>query len=233
MNQVKDKKILLVEDEPELLKMLETILKKDGFHQIFGASTAREALSLAAKYRPDAAVLDVMLPDGDGFSLLGEIKKIRDIPVLFLTARGEAEDKILGLGLGADDYIVKPFHPREFTLRLGAVLKRTYANTIKSEVPVLYLPACVIDLGRAEVTKGGETFVLTAKEHAILTALCRNANRVVTTDTLCQCAWGDDSYGYENTLMVHIRHIREKIESNPSEPAALLTVKGLGYKLVV
>jgi len=233
MDQIKDKKILLVEDEPELLRMLETILKKDGFHQIFGASTACEALSLTAKCRPDAAVLDVMLPDGDGFTLLSEIKKVRDIPILFLTARGEAEDKILGLGLGADDYIVKPFHPREFTLRLSAVLKRTYASIIKNEIPVIHLPACAIDLGKAEVIKGAETFLLTAKEHAILSVLCRNANRVVTTDTLCQCAWGDDSYGYENTLMVHIRRIREKIENNPSAPASLITVKGLGYKLVV
>ncbi len=233
MDLLKNKKILLVDDEPQLLKMLETIFRKDGFYQIYTASTFAEAVAVSTASRPDIAVLDVMLPDGDGFSLLSAIKKICDIPVLFLTARGEAEEKILGLGLGADDYIVKPFLPKELTLRVQAVLKRTSGRTLKTELPVFRLPFCTVDLGKAEVVKGQEKLPLTAKEHAILLALYENANKIVTTDTLCQSAWGDDSYGYENTLMVHMRHIREKIEGNPSSPASLITVKGLGYKLLL
>ncbi|SHJ95776.1 DNA-binding response regulator, OmpR family, contains REC and winged-helix (wHTH) domain [Clostridium amylolyticum] len=232
MNHFKNKSILLVDDEPQLLKMLETIFKKDGFNHIFCASTFTEAMSILTKNIPDIAILDVMLPDGDGFSLLNEIKRIRDIPVLFLTAKGEAEDKILGLGLGADDYVVKPFLPRELTLRLNTILKRTYSNSIKNEQSVINLAACTIDLSKAEVMRGKEVIQLTAKEHAILSLLYENSNTIVTLDMLCESAWEDDSYGYENTLMVHIRHIREKIEKNPSAPVSLVTVKGLGYRLV-
>ncbi len=232
MNHFKNKSILLVDDEPQLLKMLETIFKKDGFNHIFCASTFTEAMSILTKNIPDIAILDVMLPDGDGFSLLNEIKRIRDIPVLFLTAKGEAEDKILGLGLGADDYVVKPFLPRELTLRLNTILKRTYSNSIKNEQSVINLAACTIDLSKAEVMRGKEVIQLTAKEHAILSLLYENSNTIVTLDMLCESAWENDSYGYENTLMVHIRHIREKIEKNPSAPVSLVTVKGLGYRLV-
>lgn len=233
MSNFKNKSILLVDDELQLLKMLETIFKKDGFNHIFCASTVTEAMSILTENRPDIAVLDVILPDGDGFSLLNEIKRVRDIPVLFLTAKGEAEDKIIGLGLGADDYIVKPFLPRELTLRLNAILKRTYSCSIENEQTMINLTACIIDLNKAEVIKGKEIIQLTAKEHTILSVLYQNSNTIVTLDRLCQSAWDDDSYGYENTLMVHIRHIREKIEENPSSPVSLVTVKGLGYKLVI
>jgi len=232
MEDIQNRKILLVDDERPLLKMLKTILRRDGFHHIVTASTCAETLARVGIERPDIAVLDVMLPDGDGFSLYREIKGRVDIPVLFLTARGEAEDRIVGLGLGADDYIVKPFLPRELTLRLRAVLRRTYAAPL-AELPVFRLPACSVDMGKAEVSRGEETIPLTAKEHALLLALYQNAGRIVTTDALCQAGWGDDAYGYENTLMVHIRRIREKIERDPSSPVSLVTVKGLGYKLLV
>lgn len=233
MNDVKYKKILLVDDEPPLLKMLETILHKDGFDNIVTASTCAQALTALTAAKPGIAVLDVMLPDGDGFSLFREIKKRCDIPVLFLTARGEAEDRIVGLGLGADDYIVKPFLPKELTLRLENVLRRTYASAPGQQLPVFRLAACIVDLGKAEVVKDTQTIPLTAKEHALLLVLHQNASRIVTTDVLCRAAWGDDGYGYDNTLMVHIRRIREKIESDPSAPVSLVTVKGLGYKLLV
>lgn len=233
MYSMKDKKILIVDDEPQLLKMIETIFRKDGFSNICTASCCEEAMDQFISMKPDIAVLDVMLPDGDGFSLFSEFKKHCEIPVLFLTARGEAEDRILGLGLGADDYVAKPFLPKELALRLNAVLRRTYSKPAKAELPVFNLDSCVVDLSKAEVVKNGEKLCLTAKEHAILLVLHENANKIVTTDALCRHAWGDDSYGYENTLMVHIRHVREKIEDNPSAPKSLVTVKGLGYALLV
>lgn len=226
---LKQKKILLVDDEKEILDMVADFLLKDGYTQIKTASRVAEALAVARGWTPDFAVLDVMLPDGNGFSLFEEMRQFTEIPVLFLTARGEDEDKIRGLGLGADDYMVKPFLPKELLLRVGIILHRYY----KEENPLVQLVASQIDFARAEVTKGGEHLPLTAKEYDILQMLCRNAGRIVTIDQLCEAAWGDNPYGYENSLMAHIRRIREKIEKNPSKPVSLITVKGLGYKLVL
>ena len=226
---LKQKKILLVDDEKEILAMITDFLREDGYTQIKTAGTAEEALQAAGEWKPDLAVLDVMLPDGDGFSLFEQIRKFTAIPVLFLTARGEDEDRIHGLGLGADDYMVKPFLPKELLLRIGIILRRYY----RDEDPVVNLAGSRIDFARAEVVKNGEHLPLTAKEHEILSALCRNAGRIVTIDQLCEAAWGDNPFGYENSLMAHIRRIREKIEQNPSKPVSLITVKGLGYKLIL
>lgn len=152
--------------------------------------------------------------------------------VLFLTARGEDEDRLLGLGLGADDYIVKPFLPKELVLRLTAILKRVYLPPKQEQFPVFQLGNRIVNLERGTVKDGDKEIPLTAKEHTLLLKLYENRNRIVTSDALCQAAWGDDYYGYENTLMVHIRRIREKIEGNPSQPEYLLTIRGLGYKLM-
>ena len=226
---LKQKKILLVDDEKEILAMITDFLREDGYTQIKTAGTAEEALQAAGEWKPDLAVLDVMLPDGDGFELMEKLRRMDDYPILFLTARGEDEDKFTGFGLGADDYIVKPFLPQELLFRIAAILRRTY----KEEDPLVRLKCCKIDFSRAEVERGGERIPLTAKEYELLSALYRNAGRIVTIDALCEAAWGDNPYGYENSLMAHIRRIREKIEENPSKPASLVTVKGLGYKLIV
>ena len=226
---LKNKKLLLVDDEPELLSMVEGILEKEGYKNIRRAGNVKEALKIFQEWQPEMAVLDVMLPDGDGFGLFEKIREISDIPVLFLTARGEEEDKFLGLGLGADDYIVKPFLPRELILRIGVILRRCY----KEEQPVVRLAGCTVDFERAQVIKGEEKLPLTAKEFALLSVLYRNSGKIVTIGMLCQAVWGDNPYGYENSLMAHIRRIREKIEENPSKPVSLITVKGLGYKLIV
>lgn len=228
-NYLKRKRILLVDDQPELLDMVVSILEEDGFENVQTAKSVKEALAASKEFHPELAVLDVMLPDGDGFSLMEQLKKEEDYPVLFLTARGEDEDKFKGFGLGADDYIVKPFLPKELIFRVMAILRRSY----KEENPLVKLEGSEIDFERAEVIKNGEYISLTAKEYDLLSALYRNAGRIVTIDALCEAAWGDNPYGYENSLMAHIRRIREKIESNPSRPVSLITVKGLGYKLVV
>ena len=226
---LKGKKLLLVDDEPELLCMLEDILREEGFWRINTASTVKEACVVAERFCPELAVLDVMLPDGDGFSLMERLKKMADYPILFLTARGEDEDKFKGFGLGADDYVVKPFLPKELIFRIMAILRRSY----KAEIPLVKLADSEIDFERAEVVKEGVHIALTAKEFAILQTLYRNAGKIVTIDALCEAAWGDNPYGYENSLMAHIRRIREKLEKNPSAPASLITVKGLGYRLNV
>lgn len=226
---LKQKRILLVDDEQEILDMVVSILNEDGFQNIRTAKTVKEALNLSETYQPEFAILDVMLPDGDGFDLMKKLKSVSDYPVLFLTARGEDDDKLRGLGLGADDYMVKPFLPKELLFRVGAILRRSY----KAENPLVKLNCSEIDFDRAQVMKNGESISLTAKEHSILFTLYRNAGRIVTIDALCEAAWGDNPFGYENSLMAHIRRIREKIEQNPSKPVSLITIKGLGYKLIV
>lgn len=226
---IKQKKILLVDDEENLRQMVYAIFQQEAYTQVETAGCGEEALKLCKEWKPDFAVLDVMLPDTDGFSLLEKMRKFTDIPVLFLTALGEDEDRLKGLLAGADDYLVKPFLPKELLLRTAAILRRTY----KEETPLVKLSGSQIDFARAEVLKNGEHLPLTAKEHEILQALYRNAGRIVTIDQLCEAAWGDNPFGYENSLMAHIRRIREKIELTPSKPVSLITVKGLGYKLLV
>lgn len=226
---LKQKRILLVDDEQELTDMVVSILNEDGFQNIQTAKTVREAVLISKTNEPELAILDVMLPDGNGFDLMEQLKSSSDYPVLFLTARGEDKDKFRGFGLGADDYMVKPFLPKELLYRVNAILRRSYKN----ENPLVKLSNSEIDFDRAEVIKSGEHIPLTAKEHDILSALYRNAGRIVTIDALCEAAWGDNPFGYENSLMAHIRRIREKIEVNPSQPTSLITMKGLGYKLIV
>ena len=223
------KKLLLVDDEPELLRLVTAILQDEGFVHLFPAASQEEGLLLAQRERPDLAILDVCLPDGDGFSMLRELRAWTDIPVIFLTARDEAADRLSGLGLGADDYIVKPFLPQELLLRVYAVLRRCY----KEDAERWTLADSTIDFSRAEVQRGDKTIALTAMECKLLETLARNEGRIVTVDVLCEALWGDNPFGYENSLNAHVRRIREKIEADPSKPASLLTVKGLGYKLMV
>lgn len=231
MQELKNKKILIVDDEPELLTMLSDILYKDGFYNIYTARSCSEAMKTAREQSVSLFLLDVNLPDGSGFSLFEDLQKISQAPVIFLTARGEADDRIKGLGLGADDYIVKPFLSKELILRVSAVLKRVYK--INSNTTAFALSGRIINLETAMVNYGSEKIPLTAKEFILIKKLWENRNRIVTNDALCMAAWGEDYYGYENTLMVHIRRLRKKIENEPSKPKHLITVKGLGYKLVV
>lgn len=221
------KKLLLVDDEADLLKMVSDILQEAGFAHIITAVSVTEAVSTAQMEKPDLIVLDVMLPDGDGFSLMQQLRTFTNVPVIFLTAKDEVADKLAGLGLGADDYIAKPFMPQELLLRIYAVLRRTY----KKDDPLILLDGCTIDFSRAEVHKGNKSIPLTAKEHTLLETLARNEGKIVTVDALCEALWGDNPFGYENSLNAHVRRIREKIETDPSKPVSLITIKGLGYKL--
>lgn len=172
-----------------------------------------------------------MLPDGDGFSLFCKMREISSVPILFLSAKDEDQDRLFGLGLGADDYITKPFLPQELILRVGAILKRAYQFSGEKEETALRLGERIVDFDRASVSFHGEETFFTAKELALLKKLYENRGKIVTFDALCYAAWGDSYYGYENTLMVHIRHLREKIEEEPSSPKWILTVRGLGYRL--
>lgn len=218
--------ILIVDDEPALQKMVQEILRQAGYETDAALSCAQAQEQFCAAV-PDAVLLDVMLPDGDGFNLFGRLREIRDVPVLFLSARDEDEDRLRGLGLGADDYITKPFLPQELLLRLRAVLRRVY----REEKSSAWLGETEIDWGKGTVCRNGEETALTAKEFALLRKLWEARGNIVTMDALCSALWDGPLVGYENTLMVHIRRLREKIEADPSHPQFLLTVRGLGYRL--
>ncbi|MDE6388109.1 MAG: response regulator transcription factor [Lachnospiraceae bacterium] len=241
-----DYKIMLVDDEPELRRMVKDFLVKEGFRYVVSAGSCREARAVYQREQPRLILLDVMLPDGDGFGLLQEMHKESEVPVIFLSAKDEDEDRLHGLGLGADDYITKPFLPKELILRVKAVLKRVYrVKEEDKESELIRLGVCSVDLGsglvrwnsaRENVSESSKTkaqeLTLTAKEYAIIEKLAANRGRIVTIDALCEAVWQEGNYGYENTLIVHIRRLREKIEEDPSHPKYLLTVRGLGYKLI-
>lgn len=235
--------ILLVDDNERLRQMVTEILCREGFANVRTAADCRSCLESCRQQMPDLIILDVGLPDGDGFSLMNVLRRRSDVPVLFLSARDEDSDRLLGLGLGADDYITKPFLPRELVLRLIAILKRTYF----SQRPEQGREEDSLRLGSREVRfsegivreilqqdgeeREGRIWRLTAKELQLLKKLAENRGRIVTFDALSQALWGDFYYGYENSLMVHVRRLREKVEEDPSAPRYLLTVRGLGYKL--
>ncbi len=219
-------RILIVDDEPALQHLVSEILTKAGYETDAALSCA-QALERFRAVPPDAVLLDVNLPDGDGFSLFGQLQEMRDVPVLFLSARDEDADRLRGLGLGADDYITKPFLPQELLLRLRSVLRRVY----REEPDTTRLGDAEIDWGKGIVCRSGLETALTAKEFTLLKKLWEARGNIVTTDALCAALWDGPLVGYENTLMVHIRRLREKIEADPSHPQHLLTVRGLGYRL--
>ena len=222
-------RILIIEDDKDLAQLTKLALEKENFTVDICLDGA-EGLYYMQENMYDLVLLDRMLPSMDGTQVLKEARQSNiSTPVIFLTALGELQDKVNGLNCGADDYMVKPFLPKELTFRIMAILRRSYRN----DAPLAILAGSEIDFDRAEVRKAGGVLPLTAKEYEILSSLYRNAGKIVTIDTLCEAAWGDNPYGYENSLMAHIRRIREKIEADPSHPVSLVTIKGLGYKLIL
>ncbi|MGV3354574.1 response regulator transcription factor [Streptococcus orisratti] len=225
----KERKLLILDDNPEILDMITESLSIAGFSHLTRAASKKEALELLEREAFDLAILDIMLPDGSGFEVLREIRKNSNIPVLFLSAVSDIEKQYQGFELGADDYIVKPFRPKELELRLLSILKRSYPP----QDDVVQLDSCQIDFERAAILKEDQEIPLTAKEYSLLKVLYDHKNKIVTFDQLLSKVWGDNYQGYENTLMAHIRKVRQKIEANPSKPVHLITIKGLGYQLRV
>ncbi|MEY8462429.1 response regulator transcription factor [Streptococcus merionis] len=224
-----DRKLLILDDNPDILQLVKESLTIAGFGHLTTAHTKKEALDLLHTDQFDLAILDIMLPDGSGFEVLRHIRQHSMMPALFLSAVSDIEKQYQGFELGADDYIVKPFRPKELELRILSILKRSYPP----QEELVQLEGCQIDFERAAVLKEGEEISLTAKEFSLLRVLYDHKNKIVTFDTLLTKVWGEQYEGYENTLMAHIRKVRQKIEVNPSKPTHLLTVKGLGYQLRV
>lgn len=225
----KKQRVLIVEDEKNIVDILRFNLRKEGY-DTQEAYDGEVGLALALQEAPDLILLDLMLPKMNGFEVCKRLRdQGRSTPVIIITAREAEKDKILGLDLGADDYITKPFLPQELLLRLAAVLRRVYGAGAGE---VLRLGAAEVHWGTGTVRRpGGGEAALTAKEYALLKKLAANRGNIVTIDALCQALWEGPMVGYENTLMVHIRRLREKLETDPSHPQYLLTVRGLGYRL--
>lgn len=230
MQTIQDAKILIVDDSHELLNLLKEELSSAGYRHLHSTDSVKFTRQAMAEEMPDLVILDINLPDGDGFSLFREIRAHSDVPILFLSARDADSDRLFGLGLGADDYMTKPFLMEELLLRVSGILRRVYRGQLQRET-VLRLGTRTVDFGDATVTTPVGTVSLTATERTILQKLLDNRGRIVTFDALCEAVWGGDYYGYENSLNVHIRHLREKVEAQPSQPKWILTARGLGYKL--
>lgn len=233
MDTIYDAKLLLVDDNAELLALLCEQLRGAGYGHIRTAQSCTAARACFAAEQPELMILDINLPDGDGFSLFRALRAKADVPALFLSARDADADRLFGLGLGADDYLTKPFLMQELLLRVQHILQRAYRAELSRTKPApLQLGERCVDLNDAIVTlPEGKTLALTATELALLRKLAENRGHIVTYDALCAAVWGADYYGYENSLGVHIRHLREKLEAEPGAPQFLRTVRGIGYKL--
>ncbi|HWI61051.1 MAG TPA: response regulator transcription factor [Symbiobacteriaceae bacterium] len=227
--------ILLADDEPDIHELLSPLLQREGY-EVQHAFTGDEAVALARGSAPDIMLLDVMLPGMDGFEVCREVRRTQTLPILFLSARGEELDKLLGLGVGGDDYITKPFSSAEVVARVKAHLRRRRqfdaTGTNETLPQPVHAGSLVIDPGAAEVRlPGGRTAGLTAKELGLLLTLARAPGRIFTKKQLYEAAWEPPYLGDDNTVMVTIRRLREKVEADPDRPALILTVRGLGYKL--
>jgi len=222
------KTILVVDDEPIVREVVVRYLERDGYSTL-EAADGDHARELVERSAPDLVVLDVMLPGTDGLELCRWIRSTSELPVILLTARGEEADRIVGLELGADDYVTKPFSPRELAARVRTVLRRTEPRENAAER--LAFGDVEVDAATRDVRKGGVPVQLTAREFDLLWFLARHPRRVFSRDQLMRRVWGYEAAVDTGTVTVHVRRLREKVESDPSQPRHLQTVWGVGYRL--
>ncbi|PAB59957.1 response regulator transcription factor [Anaeromicrobium sediminis] len=223
------KKILVVDDDINICELIGLYLRKEGYEIVF-AHDGKSAIDVLAKERPNLVILDIMLPEMDGWDVCTEMKKISDIPIIMLSAKGDTFDKVLGLKLGADDYMVKPFEPRELIARIDAVLRRTYGSTVSTKS--ISLPDLYIDLDKYIVRIDDEDMKLPKKEMELLYFLVKNKGKVFTREQLIDNIWGIDFFGDTRTIDVHIKRLREKL-SNLSDKYNIKTIWGVGYKFEI
>jgi DNA-binding response OmpR family regulator len=219
-------KVLLVDDEPTILETVETKLRKEGY-TVFTADTAEDGMRIYRQAKPDLLILDVMLPQRSGFDFCRAVRRDSKVPIIFLTARASESDRVAGLELGADDYVVKPFTLGELAARVKAVLRRATGES----------PQEVVETGNLRVdprmhlaTLDGQALSLSPKEFALLYFLSRHPGQVFSRDVLLDRVWGADTFVSSRTVDVHIRWLRERVEVNPSRPERILTVRGVGYR---
>ena len=220
-------RILVVDDEPNIIELAKLYLEREGY-QVEGVANGNDALSSQSAANPDLIILDLMLPDIDGFEVCRQIRKKSDTPILMLTARKEDVDKIVGLELGADDYLTKPFNPRELVARVRAVLRRYQTGLKPSDI--MEAGGLRIDLSRHEVAIDGQPVSLRTKEFALLATFAHNPGIVLSRERLLELVWGFDYFGETRTVDVHVNHLRDKIAGSG---AHIETVRGTGYKMTV
>jgi DNA-binding response OmpR family regulator len=227
-SEVRVKKILVVDDEPTLVATLRYNLEREGY-EVIDAADGESALSAARTGRPDLILLDLMLPGMDGLEVCRILRRDMAVPILMLTAKAEEVDKVVGLELGADDYVTKPFSMRELLARVRALLRRAKTPPI-AEVDVVQTGNLEVDLRRRRVLRNGQELPMKPKEFELLAFLVQNRDRVLTRDTLLNQIWGFNFAGdTSRTVDVHVRWLREKIEAEPAKPTRLITIRGVGY----
>lgn len=236
--QMTNARVLVVEDEPALVETLDYSLRRQGY-DVTTAGDGRKALEAARMQTPDLIVLDIMLPGLDGFEVCRILRQEMNVPILMLTARSEEVDKVVGLEMGADDYMTKPFSMRELVARVKALLRRVridreeaVATNAAMDVPTerMVFGNLTIDLSRREVSCNGQVYHLKPKEFDLLVFLARNRGIVLSRDLILERVWGWEFDGGSRTVDVHVRWLREKIESDPSSPQRIVTVRGIGYR---
>jgi two-component system OmpR family response regulator len=224
-----NEKILVVEDDANLLETIKYNLRKEGF-SVVTAGDGEQALETARKEKPDLLILDIMLPKLNGFEVCRILRKETMVPILMLTAKADETDKIVGLEIGADDYMTKPFSMRELLARIRAMLRRTKQFLTSGEASIK-IKGLEIDIARHNVSLAGKALELSPKEFDLLAFLARNKGLVFSREQLLEKVWGYDFAGDTRTVDVHIRWLRQKIEADPTNPQHLLTIRGTGYKL--
>jgi DNA-binding response OmpR family regulator len=222
-------RVLVVDDDPIITDVLSRYLTRAGYDVLL-AHDGLGALDLAARAEPELVVLDVMLPAPDGFEVCRRLRSSSTVPIIMLTALGAENDRLAGLELGADDYVVKPFSPREVVLRVGAVLRRSRSTVITSASEVLRDGDLVLDMAAHDASLAGHTLALTTREFDLLAFLLRHPRQAFTREQLLEQVWAWD-FGDVSTVTVHIRRLREKTEPNPAEPQRIVTVPRVGYRL--
>ncbi|WP_223066202.1 response regulator transcription factor [Paenibacillus caui] len=229
-------KILLVDDEVGILTLLEITLKKERYNDITCATSGSQTLDFIKSRTYDLILLDVMLPDFNGFDLCREIRKHTDTPIIFITSCATDFDKITGLGIGGDDYITKPFNPLEVVARIKALFRRQAclrsSFAVKTEDKQYHYDRFILKPADAELIVNGQLVECTAKELELLTFFCRNPNRIFTSSQIYELVWGSPGYGEEKTVTMHISKIRKKLEDNPKSPSMIVNLRGIGYKFV-
>ncbi|MFC2031995.1 response regulator [Chloroflexota bacterium] len=223
------KKILVVDDEKRIVEIVQAYLERDGY-QVITAYDGRSALELARNNSPDLIILDLMLPEVSGWDVCRELRRESDVPIIMLTARDGTTDKIIGLELGADDYVTKPFDPKEIISRVRAVLRRSEGKAAVSKA-ILNVGDIIIDTEKRLVHRGGQNIDLTPIEFELLRVMTENPGRVYSRMYLLDKIQGDAYEGYERTIDSHIKNLRKKLELDPEHPRYIITVYGVGYKL--
>ena len=230
-----DYRILVAEDDVDIVRLVKLYLESSNYC-VFTAFDGRSADEIVKREQIDLALIDIMMPEMDGYELTKKIREIKNIPIVILSAKNDEKDKVLGLNLGADDYITKPFNPLEMVARVSANLRRFYElnnNSVKEEIPsnVLKIGDLCLDTDRMTLTKRGEEIPLTPNEYKIVLLLMESPGRVYTKSQICVAVNGEFYENYENAIAVHISHLRDKIEDDPHAPQYIRNIRGVGYKI--